>query len=407
MSPSRSRSFVPWLLFAVIALIAYGSLYPFNFKPDAIQGGVLRALRELSWARAGRGDRIANVLLYLPLGFCLFLWLATRLRRDVAVAAAALLGSLLSLSIEVAQVYISSRVPSLVDLTLNALGTLLGAGIGIAWGTIGGWMHLPTRAEKPHRDPSAAVLIGLWLLWRLAPFVPHLDLGKLKSALRPLFDPQIEAGAVLTWLVYWLVVSQALAALVSRPHTLEALLLLIAGVLAGRLVVANQAFVPEELLALILLLPIVALLYRMTFRPKRLLLVTSMLVVFFFERLAPFNFVGTPANFDFWPFVHWFDAGFSTSLLAVDWPAFFGLLFLLGALLWTIRYSGASFNTAAGVLLALVLATEVLQLWLPDRTGSLTDPVIALAVIAPFRYTQRRQRRAFGGRLISRRGRNL
>ena len=77
MPPPRSRSFVPWLLFAVIALIAYGSLYPFNLKPDAIQVGVLQALHELSWARAGRGDRIANVLLYLPLGFCLFLWLAT------------------------------------------------------------------------------------------------------------------------------------------------------------------------------------------------------------------------------------------------------------------------------------------------------------------------------------------
>ena len=99
------------------------------------------------------------------------------------------------------------------------------------------------------------MLIGLWLLWRLAPFVPHFDLGKLKSALRPLFDPQIEAGAVLSYLTCWLVVSQAVTALVSRPHTLEALLLLIAGVLAGRLIVANQAFVPAELLALIVLLP--------------------------------------------------------------------------------------------------------------------------------------------------------
>lgn len=407
MSAPRSRSFVPWLLFAVIALIAYGSLYPFNFKPDAIQGGVLQALHRLSWARAGRGDRIANVLLYLPLGFCLFLWLAARLRRDVAFFIATLCGSLLSLSIEVAQVYISSRVPSFTDLALNSLGTLLGAAIGIAWGTIGGWMHLPTRPEKPNRDPSAALLIGLWLTWRLAPFVPHFDLGKLKAALRPLFDPQIEAGAVLIWLTYWLVVSQALSALVSRPHLLEALLLLIAGVLVGRLVVANQAFVPAELLALILLLPIVALLYRMTSRPRRLLLVAAMLIVFFLERLAPFHFAATPANFDFWPFRHWFDAGFSASLQGVDWFAFFGLLFLLGALLWAIRYSGVAFNIAAGLLLALVVATEVLQLWLPDRAGSLTDPGIALGVVLLFRYTQRRQRRALSGRPVSRRGHNL
>jgi VanZ family protein len=171
--------------------------------------------------------------------------------------------------------------------------------------------------------------------------------------------------------------------------------------------VANQAFVPAELFALILLLPIVVLTYRMKFRPRRLLLVASMLGVFFFERLTPFNFASAPAHFDLWPFLRWFDAGFSASLQAIDWAGFFGLLFLLGALLWVIRYSGVSFNIAAGMLMALVVATEALQLWLPDRTGSLTDPVIALGVVALFRYTQRRQRHAFGGRPISRRGRTL
>ncbi len=79
VAPARTpRSSIPWLTAAVIALIAYGSLYPFNFKPDA-QSGLVAALSQLSWARAGRGDRISNVLLYLPLGFCLYLWLNERL----------------------------------------------------------------------------------------------------------------------------------------------------------------------------------------------------------------------------------------------------------------------------------------------------------------------------------------
>ncbi len=407
MPSPRSRSLIPWLLAAVVVLIAYGSLYPFNFKPDAINGGVLEALHELSWARAGRGDRIANVLLYLPLGFCLFLSLAGRWHRGVAVVMATVFGSLLSLTIEVAQVYISSRVPSLTDLTLNIGGTLLGATFGVAWGTIGGWMHLPSRAEKPTRDPAAMLLIALWLAWRLAPFVPHLDLGKLKSALQPLFAPHIEPSHVLVYLTYWLVISQALSSLVSRPRTLEALLLLIASVLAGRLVVANQSFVPAELLALIVLLPLVVLTYRMRPVPKRLLLMALMLTAFVCERLAPFGFTGQPASFDFWPFLHWFDAGWPAAWQSIDWTGFFGAIFLFAALLWVLRVCGASFNLAAGIVLALVLATEILQLWLPDRTGSATDPVIALGVIALFRYTQRSQRRMFDGRSISRRARNL
>jgi len=407
VSPSRSRTFIGWLLLAVVALIAWGSLYPFNFKPDAIKGGVLEAVRELSWARAGRGDRIANVLLYLPLGFCLFLWLTGRVRRAAAVVIATLVGSILSLGVEVAQVYISSRVPSLADLTLNALGTLVGATAGVAWDRIGGLMHLPKRVEKTHPDPAAALLVMLWLAWRLAPFVPHLALSKLKAALEPLFHPQIELSTTLVFLTYWLVIAQALSALVSRMRTLEVLLLIIAAVLVGRLLVADQAFVPSELLALVLLLPIVVLMYRMTPGPKQLLLLGAMLAVFAFERLAPFSFAGPPATFDFWPFLAWFDAGFAAALNAVDWIDFFGKIFLFAALLWCLRYAGTSFRLAAGILLALVLATEMLRLWLPQRHGSITDPLIALGVVLLFRYTQRRQRRMFSGRPASRREHNL
>src|SRR4030095_9386124 len=93
------------------------------------------------------------VLLYLPLGFCLFLWLELRWRRIPSILAATALGSLLSLSIEIAQVYISARVPSLTDLTLNAVGTLLGATAGLAWGGLTRLMHLPGRAA---RAPGAA-----------------------------------------------------------------------------------------------------------------------------------------------------------------------------------------------------------------------------------------------------------
>lgn len=406
MPPVRTRSLVPWLLLAVVALIAYGSLYPFNLKSDPPARGLLDALQVLTWARAGRGDRISNVLLYLPLGFCLMLWLKARLRPAVAMILAVVTGSLLSLCIEVAQVYISSRVPSLTDLTLNALGTLLGAIIGIGWGAVGGWMHLPTRAEKPTRDPSAALLLVLWLAWRLAPFVPHLDLAKLKAALRPLFNPQLEVSSVLEHLTFWMIVSQALAALVSRPRTLEALLMLIAGVLVGRLIVANQAFVPSELLALVLLLPALVVLHKMAPGPRRLILVGSVLVVFCFERLAPFNFAASPGDFDFWPFLHWLHEGVP-ALAAVEWPSFFGTLFLFAALLWVVRHSGASFELAAGMLMVLVLITEMMQLWLPEREGSITDPVLALAVVLAFRYALQSTRREFRRRAISRRGHSL
>jgi VanZ family protein len=389
VAPARTpRSLIPWLTAAVIALIAYGSLYPFNFKPDA-QSDLLAALGQLSWARAGRGDRISNVLLYLPLGFCLYLLLNERLVRGAALSVATLLGSLLSLAIEVAQVYVSSRVPSLTDLVLNAGGTLLGAVGGVGWAALSHLMHLPARAEKQTRDPGAALLIGLWLAWRFAPFVPQLDLGKLKAALRPLFNPTFDFVTVLIFLTCWLVVNQAVAALVSRPRRLETLLLLMAAVLIGRLIVANQTFVPAELLALLLLLPMVVLMHRLRPRPRRAALVLAVVTLLIMEELAPFDFSQQVARFDFWPFLAFVESGWD--LAAVDWVQLFGKLFLYGALLWVVREWGASTDFAFGVMLTIATVIEVLQIWLPSEHASITDPLLALTVGLLFRSLYRRQ----------------
>lgn len=390
MAPSRiPRSSIPWLTATVVALILYGSLYPFNLKTDA-PNDLLGALSQLSWARAGRGDRISNVLLYLPLGFCLYLWLNERSRRGVAVTIATVLGTLLSLAIEVAQVYVSKRVPSLADIALNSGGTLLGAIGGMGWTALSHLMHMPSRAEKQTRDPGAALLIGLWLAWRFAPFVPQFDLGKLKAALRPLFDPTFDFVTVLIFLTCWLVVNQAVAAMVSRPRRLETLLLLMAAVLIGRLVVANQAFVPAELLALLLLLPMVVLMHRLRPRPRRAAMVLAVVALLVIEELAPFDFSSHAAQFDFWPFLALVDSGWD--LAVVDWVQVFGKLFLYGALLWVVREWGTSTEFAFGVMLTIATVIETLQIWLPAEHASITDPLLALTIGLIFRSLYRRRR---------------
>jgi len=403
----HSRSVILWLLLVVLALIVYGSLYPFNFKPDAIDGGVLEAFRQLSWARAGRGDRISNVLLYLPLGFCLFLWLELRWGRVPSMVVTTVLGSLLSLSIEIAQVYVSTRVPSFGDLTLNAFGTLLGATAGLAWGGLTRLMHLPGRAERPLRDPGAVLLLGLWLAWRFAPFVPQFDLVKLKLALRPLFSPQFDPVTVFSFLTFWLVVNQAVAAVVSRPRRLEALLLVIATVLVGRLLVANQTFLPGELLALLLLLPMLLVMHRLRPRPRRSVLVLAVTAVLIIAGLAPFDFTPPMGYFELWPFLGWFEIGLPASIQLIDWTELFGKLFLYGALLWVIKEWGASIGFAVIALTVTVLTIEVLQAWLPDQSASITDPLLALVVGLTFRSVYLRMRpRAFTRETIFQRARN-
>lgn len=409
MPRGRSVRFISLLLIAVIALIVYGSLYPFRFKPDAVQGGLFDALRELSWARAGRGDRISNVLLYLPLGFCLFLWLNARMNRRSAAAVALLLGSLLSLLIEIAQVYSSIRVPSLTDLTLNALGTLMGAVTGFTWRALTGLMHVPKGSEQREVDPGAALLVGLWLAWRWAPFAPQLDLAKLKAALRPLFSPEFEALVVFTYLTYWLLLCEAISALVGRQRSLEMLLLLIAAVLVGLLIVANQAFVPSELLALVLLLPMVVLTYRMTAVVRRRSLLSAVAAALVISHLTPFEFVSTASRFDLWPFLSWLDVGLLAALRSIDWVELFAILFAFGALFWIVKENGASANSAIAITTTAALALEIAQLWSPAHSASITEPVLVLMLGLTFRYLYRRAqpRGVLGGSATFPRGRNL
>src|SRR5215469_18878991 len=54
----------------VIAIIVYGSLYPFAFRPanDGI-GPAVRALWESRADQPGRITFLGNILLYMPLGF--------------------------------------------------------------------------------------------------------------------------------------------------------------------------------------------------------------------------------------------------------------------------------------------------------------------------------------------------
>jgi VanZ family protein len=325
MARKQSAGLIPWLLLAVVALIAYGSLYPFDFNFDASHPTLKAALQQLSWARAGRADRVRNVLLYAPLGFCLMLWLRHRTGVLLAALLATLFGSLLSLSIEVAQVYLSIRVPSLSDVMLNAAGTLLGAVAGIVWRSLSGLVYMPPNTRTRPGDRSALLVLCAWVLWRLAEFELSLSLTRLKQALRPLLEWNFSVTQTLQFLLLWLVVAQAVLSYVNRQRSNEVLLAVIAAVMFGRLLFVTPAFIPSELLALVLLLPTLIMLHKLRAGPQSLLVLAAFNVFFLYQRLAPFSFSGSSHNFDFWPFMSWIEHG-----MPMDANALLGKLFVFG-----------------------------------------------------------------------------
>jgi len=368
---SRSHFAAPLLLAIVIALILYVSLYPFRFEADG--PSVATALRQLTWARASRSDMFNNVLLYVPLGFCLALLVEPRFGRVAAVVCGLAGGGLLSLAMEVMQASIEIRVPSLTDLSLNAAGALAGAVAGSVWHLLG--TRMTPRANPHGRGGAVALsLLFLWLVERLWPLVPDASLRQLKRAVQPLFSPRLGWPEVAAFLVGWLVVTQAVLHLVRRERSVDALLLVIATVLVGRAFATGGTLEVAELAALALLLPTLVLVSRLEDRTRSALVAALLGTWLAAVALAP-PLGGTA------PAVP--ESQVLRDLLASPAPAppdLAGKAFSYLGLAWLLAGAGLYPHVAAGVTVLLVLLLVLLQAGIAAPEYGWAD--LALAIVA-------------------------
>jgi len=185
---TTERSRLGLYLAGVYTLLAiYGSLYPFAGWHDS--GVAPLAFLGAGWPRYYTlFDLASNVAAYLPLGF---LW-ATALRpglgRWATVPAALLIGVASTLTLEIAQNYLPSRVPSNLDVASNSIGTLFGALAGARWGGVmldGGRLDaLRHRLFRPGAVADAGLLlIWLWLLTQFNPDTLLFGNGGLRDLL--------------------------------------------------------------------------------------------------------------------------------------------------------------------------------------------------------------------------------
>lgn len=377
----RPHFAAPLLLAIIVALILYVSLYPFQF--DAGGPSVIEVLRQLSWARASRGDMFNNVLLYLPLGFCIALAIEPRFGRRAAIVAGLAGGALLSLTMEVMQGSISIRVPSLTDLSLNAAGALAGALAGTAWHALGARMT-PQGSPAGRSGAIALAVLVLWLIARLWPFVPDASLRQVKRAVRPLFTPEIVWTDLAAFFVGWLVVAQAVFHLARRQHSVDTFLIVIAAVLVGRTFTAGNALELAELAAIALLLPVLVLISRVEDRGRSALLAAALGAWLVSVALVPALdgargvTVELPAFGDF------------LSRNAPPPAELAGRAFSYVALAWLLSASGLIPHVAAGVTVLLVLLLGLMQAGATAPAYGWIDLVIAvIAGLLVTRWTPR------------------
>lgn len=138
VQPVLTQRHHAWLSLGLALFVIYGSLLPFDYQPLPWEETLAR-FRDTCSAPVlvgSRSDWLANVVLFVPLGYLLMGALCVDRSGRGPLAALAVLPCCLCLSVfvEFAQLWFPPRVASLNDIVAQAIGTVLGVLLWLAAG---------------------------------------------------------------------------------------------------------------------------------------------------------------------------------------------------------------------------------------------------------------------------------
>ncbi len=384
-----------------VLLIVYGSLYPFSGWVDAPDCFAF-LYQGLSSTQVQLGDLVTNVLAYVPLGFLVCrLLLAKRVAGAWATALAIATAFVLSLSMEMLQGFLPTRVQSDFDLLTNTFGGTLGA---IAAGLPGRQGALAdilrkTRSEwfVPGRFADLGLFaLGAWFFRWLLPLLPSIDLGRFRAGLAPIalaianphsFNGWRALAETLSWAGIGLIAKSQVR---SEKPGFAVVAILFVCILAAQIPIVRRYLTPELLVGCLAGLLLVKVLADADVKTRANLAFLLIFAGFCIEEniasspgmLYPFNWIPFATKLD-------------NTLSGIE-----SLLELIGfsaALAWCAR-SGADkqdvrwFGWAAGLLVTGgAFALELGQRHVPGRIGDITSPLlIGFTWIMSWRWTGQR-----------------
>ena len=366
-------------LMAIVAgAIVYGSLYPFVFHDAGSLGADISHLAG-TWARPpqSRGDLLANILLYMPLGLTIALALAPGRFRTLVLAGTG--GAILSLAIELTQFFDAGRVSVLSDFYLNVAGTLAGAALA---GTTGaGW----TKAPWPQGSAPAfaRLLLLAWLGWRLYPYVPTIDLHKYWQSVKPLLAPHITAYDILRYTVYWwsaIFLFQTGLGPKRMPLLFPAMLCFF----AAKIVILSLVITPSELLGAGLAFFLGRSILKRQAAIGVACLAALLLLTIILSRVLPWQFSDVQIAFQWIPFYSVLHGS-----LQVNAISFAEKFYLYGAALLMLVTAGMSLTIAVALECVILFATSFLQTFMIGRSAEITDVILAMLVGAVYAFLRR------------------
>lgn len=355
------------LLYFFVFLITYGSLYPFNFDFDSYHRPLLASLFDFSLGNTGRGDLVANLLLFIPFGFLAVRGYpgGNRVGRMILVL---LVGFALAYLIQAVQLIIPGRTPSGSDAVWN----LLGCGIGCALA----WLPLPrflyTVVPSGELPSIPLVLALLWLAYNWAPFVPSIDLQLLKDNLKMIASSSPDLFWVLQKIVMWLVIFHFLQGAGGLWTKQRYYPWIIMTVLVGSLFIVGHRTTIEHVAGGVLAIP-AWYLVRNRRRPPLLAILVAFSVVA--TTFTPFDLRSSPTTFQWIPFT-----GALGGNMLINVMAILSKLIVYGSLIWLLVEAGFRLRTASLAVAAGLLLSEQLQVFFRGPTPEITDPLLALVI---------------------------
>lgn len=358
-------------LLAVSTLfIVYGSLFPFHF--------VARNLIEISnfflewiWEdRISLGDLLGNIALFVPFGLTGVLALNPpfgRIAASFAVVAAAII---LAVVLQVLQIFLPERMPSINDVVWNGIGAV--GGICVGW-LINKWSRKPVSFSV-FTIPIG--LITLWLASELIPFIPTLDVQLIKDNLKPIFYTQdISISKTLNHAIGVLLAGYFLMAVWDARRAYFWLGGLLLVVFAAKIVIIMQQIDLSVMIGFTVGYIIFISLALLPRHRSNLIAFWCVLLMYSLASLVPFDLRDSIAPFNWIPFIYFLE---NDSLLSNTQSILERLTIFFG-LLWLVHGVGGRLMPTSIALTFWVGLLEMIQMVVATRTPDITDLILMMS----------------------------
>jgi glycopeptide antibiotics resistance protein len=356
------------LCVAFIVLATLGSIYPFDFQVLELDSATIGRFLQSCCKMPSRGDVLGNVILFVPIGFTGML--ATRLQESAVrrLVFVCLVAGIVALALQVLQLFLPSRDANLQDVVWNLFGTAGGAALAQFVGLV----SPPSERNRVDASLVPLTLIGTWLIYRLIPFVPSLDLQLIKDSLKPLLDIQFVPVNIVHDTTAWLVVAYLLRQ-VRRDIRLDTYLpLLIVTVFGLEVLIVdnsvNFSSVAGALVAVLLWRGVLS-----DVKWQEIGLVILLLVTVAVAGLAPFEISSNAVHFNWIPF-----RGFLGGSMYLNTQSAAEKVFLYGALVYVLWRTSIGLFGGIIASVAFVAMVELAQTRLVGHTPEITDPLLVI-----------------------------